>query len=669
MAEPTLIPYLAGADTPFHIALDPCGDDLPAGTAPRFPFAIVHDSGALTRIIKARVESDVGSPVREVFLLISRDDYPPGLGGMGALTNADVESAWQGAYEAHLRSGSLMALRAQDDGKGGILPFSSVFYCRKVNGFFHPPCPVCAQGLSLCRDDKALEDAGLQAYSTSLKRYLACPACSAAKGKKTYYSCILDPSDPPSVKGLQELILGYAGLTNGDLPCVGCKERGTCYQNGEVLSVIVPLAFYPFHLLMVEAASLNARDFLSLVSGATCPELEETLLAERQFGRRGLVKGFEGRAAKGLLFAGDERRFLEVLYLKLAFLDEVARYVLPGQGRSSCTRIGPRTDGLWVKVPDQGRLLGAFWTFKPTLMDMEPVLPEVPAPSGSGYAAWCMGMLWFHSLLGSRSLDARSINEGIARMLGGNPLEEDALMFGPDSIFREPAPVPRRWLGLWEKTLDVGRTLLQGFGARGDILREFTERLEAIIEETRKELFSPGAPERAMPVPQQGEEPHEAQIGAILTRIRSKWSQESPGPIPDVAPEPAAVILPQQPEALHEEADATLVMAPPQQQTEAPPVDDDFSTETIIMQHPPQPAAPKEPEAPDQTVVMGAVPPEAVPKDASARRESPAEEDLEATIIQGAPAKSAQKAPPERPAAGDSDELEETVIIKPDKSR
>jgi hypothetical protein len=300
---------------------------------------------------------------------------------------------------------------------------------------------------------------------------------------------------------------------------------------------------------------------LSLVSGATCPELEETLLAERQFGRRGLVKGFEGRAAKGLLFAGDERRFLEVLYLKLAFLDEVARYVLPGQGRSSCTRIGPRTDGLWVKVPDQGRLLGAFWTFKPTLMDMEPVLPEVPAPSGSGYAAWCMGMLWFHSLLGSRSLDARSINEGIARMLGGNPLDEDALMFGPDSIFREPAPVPRRWLGLWEKTLDVGRTLLQGFGARGDILREFTERLEAIIEETRKELFSPGAPERAMPVPQQGEEPHEAQK-RHLTRISPN------GPRKALAPSrrrtrAGCLIVPQQPRPPQQRSGCHLVMAPP----------------------------------------------------------------------------------------------------------
>jgi len=680
MAEPSLIPYLSDAGTLFHLALEPCVQDVPPGDEPHFPFALAADSGAVTRLVKARVMTGAGSPLKEVFLLVSRDEYRVAPSGMSPLTNKDLDLAWQGAYENHRRNGSVMALSSQDDGRGGILPFGSLFYCRKTSRFFRPLCPRCAGELVLCRDDAALEEAGLKAYSTSLARYLVCPSCRTPDGKRTYFSSSPGATDPLAVKGPHDLIRAFGNLSASELPCTGCADHDTCYREDNVLSVIVPVAFYPFHLLMFEAASLNAEDYLALVSGAPGTGLVQALSSEREYGRRSLLAGFLEKAAPELLFTGTRREFLEVLYLKLSFLGEVARCILADTSRFAYPQVGPSVSGLWVSVPDQSSLLPALWTFRLALADMEPSLPEMLPPAHPDYAAWCMGLLWFHVLPGGKGMDAAALNEGTARIIAGDSPDGIPGMSGPRDIFWQEKPVPEEWGHLWERALALGRTLLVG----GGDMTDFSEGLAALRADVGKELFAEGSPAQASAAPPAEEASGDARIGAILTRIRSTWSRERIDAVPDAAPP----VPPLTAGAAPEDADATIAMRPSAQESRddelsrtvvaapagavqagAPAVDDDFSTETIIMQHRQTPAPKKEPEALDQTVLMGAAASPEAPGETATETAKPAPDDLDATVVMGAKARPPQEPPPKRPEPAAPDALEETVIIKPDKKR
>lgn len=696
MANPSLLDYLTGSDSTFSLGFVAGFSGLNEETAPLLPFEIINDTSALTRIIRARVASDALSVVKQVFLLLSRDDYSPAGAGLNPLTNIDIDSAWQNAFRSHLKRGSLIALSAQGDDKGGLEPFRSIFYCTKVGKFFHPPCPLCGRELELCRDDRLLGEAGLKPYSTSLERYLACPVCSLKEGQRAFYSYAPDAADPARVKGPAELIMEFGGLKNGDLPCIGCPGHSACYQDRHVLSLLTPVAFYPFYLLMFEAASLNACDYLFLLSGAPFEEIEQTLVSLRQFARKGLVSLLKDRTASPLLFAGQAREFLEILYLKLCFLGEVAGYVLSDERRFTYPGFGPSLERLWVQIPEQSSLLPAFWTFKLTLMDMEPEIPGVLPSPGSDYAAHCMGMLWFHALLRNRSQDIRAINDGLAAVLKEKQVCRDMPVFGPENIFWEPRPVPVKWKGLWEKALDIGRVLLVDAGKPGFMPDELWQGCHALAEEIKKELFLEAPEAQAFPEAS-GEAPgvdraDDAQIGLILRQIKSKWTQAQPVTPPEESLKPAAMPLQPQAAASLEDDEATVIIKPaepsvqeqakdeysqtvvlaeqPRQQGTAAAQDEDFSTETIIMQHPGDlPVAPvpaKEPVDLDKTVVMNPSDSKVAPKANEGPLKKPAEQELEETLIMGAPVGGAPAAAQKKPVpAGDA--LEETVILKPEK--
>jgi hypothetical protein len=693
MANPSLLHYLTGSKTTFSLGFASGFIGPNEETAPLFPFEIIDDTSALTRIIRARVESDAGSVVKQVFLLLSRDDIPLAAAGLNPLTNIDIESAWQDAFRNHSKGGSLIALSAQGDEKGGLEPFRSIFYCTKVRQFFHPPCPQCGKELELCRDDKLLGEAGLKPYSKSLARYLACPVCSLKEGDRTFYSYAPDAADPARVKGPAELIMGFGGLKDGDLPCIHCPEHTACYQDRHVLSVITPVAFYPFYLLMFEAASLNACDYLSLLSGAPFEEIEQALDSQRQFARKGLVSLLKDRAVSPLLFTGEAREFLEILYLKLCFLGEVAGYVLSDKRRFTYPGFGPSLDTLWVQIPEQSSLLPAFWTFKLALMDMEPEITGVLPSPGSDYATHCMGMLWFHALVRNRSQDIRAINDGIAGVLKEKQVGRDMPVFGPENIFWEPRSVPMEWKGLWEKALDIGRALLVDAGKTGFLLEELWQSFHALRDEIRKELFIGVQSAQVYPEAPEEKRPDDVQIGLILRQIKSKWAQAQPVTPPDEKPEPAAIPLqPQSPAAL-EDGEATVIITPakpsvqaeakdeysqtvvlaagPQQQDTAVAEDEDFSTETIIMRHPEaSPVAPvsaKDPVDLDKTVVMNSGQPKVAPKAKEGPLKEPAEKELDETLIMGAPVRGAPAAAQKKPVRQDNDEMAQTVIMKPEK--
>jgi hypothetical protein len=306
-------------------------------------------------------------------------------------------------------------------------------------------------------------------------------------------------------------------------------------------------------------------------------------------------------------------------------------------------------------------------------------------------------MLWFHALVRNRSQDIRAINDGIAGVLKEKQILRDMPVFGPENIFWEPRPAPMKWKGLWDKALDIGKALLVDAGKPGFLLDEFWKAYHDLADEIRKELFLEAPIVQSLPeAPGEAhvyERSDDAQIGLILRQIKSKWAQAEPVTPLDEKPEPAVMPLQPQSATALEDNEATVIITPlqpsvkeeakdeysqtvvlaarPQQQSTAAQEDEDFSTETIIMRHPGvSPVAPvsiKEPEDLDKTVIMSPGPSKVVPKAKEGPLKRPAENELDETLIMGAPAKVKQAAAPKKPVAKNEDELEETVILKPEK--
>jgi hypothetical protein len=119
-----------------------------------------------------------------------------------------------------------------------------------------------------------------------------------------------------------------------------------------------------------------------------------------------------------------------------------------------------------------------------------------------------------------------------------------------------------------------------------------------------------------------------------------------------LAPEKAPVL---------EEASETIVLPP------HPPLafEEDFSTETVIMEHSPISALVKPANAMQETVLIG---PEraksAVQTEASP---TPGADDLTETVIMGAPTQVEPALSPKALTPQDDDGLAETVILKPQK--
>ncbi len=85
-------------------------------------------------------------------------------------------------------------------------------------------------------------------------------------------------------------------------------------------SVFFP--FYPFYMLVFDAAVVKGVDFIPLLSGAgiqEIPALKDTVPGAE------LDAGWAAHGGSGFLFENQDRFFLEVLYLKLSFIEKFVR--------------------------------------------------------------------------------------------------------------------------------------------------------------------------------------------------------------------------------------------------------------------------------------------------------------------------------------------------------
>ncbi len=524
IARPSLYPYLESGGERFCLKLSMDSLANLSKEKALFPFSIIDNSQSLARTIKAQFITDAGSKIKEVFVLLQHDEYLFSKDGLWPFSNQQIDECWQRAFSLYsdkAQEHDLVTLSDQINEKGQLVPFQPLFFCNKKEAFFHPQCPTCGAFLYQCYDDNLLNSLGLQPYSSSLKRYLFCTTCMELVGQSDFYVSELDGTDPDTVKDRWDLVREFGGLSDqkdpsGDFPCLGCPDYQQCYgPEGPAASRIVPVCFYPFYMFIFGAMSVNAPDFLALVSGASFLELESRVSQKKDFGRISHARELLAPVSPVsfgpcFLFDNDERYFLEVLYLKLSFLGDLFRDLSCWLDVFKSPDLGLSLDRVWVRFADQSGLLPFMWNFKVRLIDIgggiidNSTIPKLPPTYGLHF----MGLVWFYALLVNGKQDVSIVYKALSQALEGkssissengdnDDTKECSLdgAFLAENIFWNPeqwqgTSFPEDWMRLWKSSIDMGWSFLIA-SMKGETWSndEFWSKWHALRKEVKDCLF------------------------------------------------------------------------------------------------------------------------------------------------------------------------------------
>ncbi len=552
---PSLLPYLELTDTKFRLNFSLISQDVSILEKSPFPFLIISESDPFARLIDARFATDAGSEIKRVFLLFQKNEYHLTKDELRPFNNQDIDQCWQKAFSFYSKKnhdGSVFILDDQIGENGGLVPLQPLFFCKSKQIFFHPPCPACGLPLQQCYDDDILTSLGFQRYSASLKRYLFCPSCFGSTGKSDFYVFSLESSDHfapkdrlVALKDRWNLIKEFGRLTEvknslNQFPCINCSSHQECYgPDGLVVSRIIPISFYPFYMLIFEAASINALDFLSLISGASFDDLENRLSEKQQFGRMNCLKSLKQNSLSTTPFFFDknEKYFLEVLYLKLSFLCELVQTVF---SRSDDSWPGLSIDRIWINLTGSNSLLPFFWNFKLKFINIEgnavnpPFLPKLFPYDG----LHLLGIIWFYTLLVNKKQGVSEIYAALGEKINKTVSNDDDSpenvlknsidgVFSPANIFWIPdgKSVSQDWVRLWEESIGLGWSLLK-IGLRTGLMKDskwskdkFQQKLENLRKKVKDKLFS-----QDLNFVQAEPASENKAIYEILARIMGKWS-------------------------------------------------------------------------------------------------------------------------------------------------
>ncbi len=413
----------------------------------------------------------------------------------------------------------------------------------------------------------------------------------------------------------------------------------------------------PFYLLLAEAPSLPALDFVQILSGAGIEELQarlDPILNRGRVNRLGELRG-AGFPGEPLFPRGDDRSFLETLFLKLTLLSDLLQQCL---GRNDQPPAGVKCDRVWVRIPPASGLLPLCWNFQIELLaDIAP-LPAAPRLEASADALTSLGLVWFQLLIrNGRVGDGKllgAVNEYLAASADaadpGRALRELAT---PDNLFWHPGSIPLRgeWLPLWERACAPGYQLL-GAAKRHDASCDGIVRsVEELRADLKAAMFAVG-PRLEQPV-QELRRPDDRELHGVLSRLIARNRQEL-RPIP---------------------APASPVSAP-----------DDFdeTMETVILSPGPafarNAAPPAEPQL-DETYILPRSAPAQV--HAAAPPANPGADGLLETVLlnpsrptrQFLPTAAPERiqpddqSPPAAEAPEETDELAETIVVMPQGGR
>jgi len=521
-----------------------------------YPFPILNGTACFTSLLKARVTTDCGSEIIKAVILQQSDTYRAPNDPLFNLTNKTIDQYWQQAFaslnenRSKNHSPSPIFLKTQIDQKKQLLPFQPLFVCSFKKRYFHPPCPICGSPLLLCQDDALLKKWNLQPYETSLKRYLYCASCAQETEAVEFFIHHPDPSEPSHLKDVSALIHDFTRLIKNSkpapgFPCRECAENKTCYgPNFPALSHLAPYSFYPFYLFLFKDDSLNAVQFLTLLSGAGQNQRNGS---RRDYSATNKPSPNDpilnaSKIPHSLFPPGSDEYFLEIFYLKLSFLSELAHVLFATEKPISFASFPRSLNQVRVKFPEQAGLLPVLWNFHIQIFDLGEDdfslngLPKTP-PIDTLYF---IANVWFYTLLANNVQSFDQIRSGLNLLLPGMDTPDELALFkmdnigknkifAPENIFRDPSghSVDFSRRTLWEEALHLGRSLLiASLNRETEWSNErFLHELDGLKDATRKSLF-----EKEHPPIEKNQKTNDPAIIAILSGILGRW--QSAGAVP-----------------------------------------------------------------------------------------------------------------------------------------
>ncbi len=521
----------------------------PGGDHP-FPFLIAGKDKPFTRLVKADLKFNGSATSHSFFVLVQKDTYPSDGASLNPATNASLDNAWRDTIQFYAKSQGVFPVVDRET----LAPVqgSPLFFCKKQARFFHPPCPACGQPLSLCKDEKILEDASLPSYQASLNRYLFCSTCHPSSRETVFYAYGRGSHDPFFVHDRFDLIRHFGQMGGAhDLPCAGCPEHGACYTDGHKADArLVPFSFYPFYMLVFRASQINGIDFLSMLSGApAAPPGPETGSKSR-----------ETEPAR-YLFKDDPRFWLELLVLKYAFLEKILSALERRRIEGMSSNVYLNVDSIWVSPRSGAGIMPFFWDYGLEILDLVTGHPaDMFQASRVGHQHInFIAQLWLYTFLVNSTQPADSVFQAAGELMQApdrkdaskdlNALLKSYPVFRPENIFWDPEPVPmaETWSDAWFQTIDFIISLMTKTDSSdfGPFLDQCLAHARDMLQKTRSDLFSKGGrtdlrdAEPVEPVvPAQGlpENPPENQaasdesrqaVAGILKDLRSRWAAES----------------------------------------------------------------------------------------------------------------------------------------------
>lgn len=511
-------------------------------------------SGPFTRLRRAHLTIGGCHKLMDVICVHQPDIYSIEPSELKPLTNLDVEHIWQQTWARLSKLDEKkrpFVLPCQINESGGLVPLKPLFYCSHKDWFCHPMCPLCGSSLDLCRDDHLLMTAGLPTYSGSLNRYLYCKSCHDNEEGALFYTRTLTNEPSAAVKDCDALVEAFSRLLaksnlSGRLPCIGCDEAVNCYgPQNLVLKRMQPLQFFPFHMLMQHAPTLNAVEFVALLSGAGPKDMAQLSICRTGVYEQNRFERISPMFSQtaGFLFTQDDRLFLEVLYLKLTFLQELLALV---QQRAFFPVSRMSLEGIGVEIHEPGSKLPSFWHFSLKLTDPighpNPQSPDSQLPNL--LANEFLGLAWFYVLLVNEEQTMVQVNGALQEVMARAMDEKHVITelmslpaFEPGNIFWRPQTLrlKSQWHALWVDALEQGNALVQaGKGNHSDFSESaFEHALANLRASVHQELFK--LPSSVRPSSSKPGVDADARIEAILSNIFAKWAQTSETPLPDNA--------------------------------------------------------------------------------------------------------------------------------------
>ncbi len=262
-------------------------------------------------------------------------------------------------------------------------------------------------------------------------------------------------------------------------------------------------------MLIFESDLLNALDFLFIISGAPIESIEERLLKDQQLDRAHSLQLLkeERDHRNGFFLIDDQDHFLEIFFLKMAFLDQIVHRVFPNLEGYQHPELGCSLDRIWIQAAGACNMIPRTWSFKVRLiqddLDKDTAKPPSFPKSSPAYGYYFLGLIWLFTLVLNRRQGSTTICSAAEKLVEQNPFPGDSgknrpggaldPVFYPENIYWKPDAnrKPNTGRALWEKSIEMGLSLFrEGLNPSQAVIPEdFIRELDLLRAEIRKMLF------------------------------------------------------------------------------------------------------------------------------------------------------------------------------------